>query len=637
MFGVCAEKDNIIAIKWEDNSRVFYPTEVFFKEKVMEIAASGVNTLYFKDLKTWGIAIVYELNRGSYADDTEFRLVNNKAPKPKPGHYCYTLGAKTSTWFNITIGGAEKDTMLNIYAYENFVPVPEELLIKDFCGGEGDLDDIVDGMLYSVQLMRDIGCEQQTVSSSATSIWRSTYNKYDFSSLFGDIKGEEYEFIRSAYHGGWCYVNRRGKVGEGVVLDNNSLYPYVMSTCYLPIGKGKWFDGKPKDLWNRDANFGYYVRFSCRFKSKEGRVPFVRIADSNFYRYDEILTTSDIFNPATGEYEKEMIDTETGEIVPIRATLTMWKDEFLLFLEQYDVEDMEFVGGYKYNCWDKVFKTYVDRFRDMKENGRTDSERRIGKIMMNALSGNLAKNKIRDSLFFREEALEALGSFSDYQSEHHNSGRRTASNKDAHGLRRYVDLEMSEVVGQLSEMVETTSRSRSYVNLGAAITSIGMVKVVRAAQANYEHFLYSDTDSLHLDCPLSEVKGVEIDSKELGKWKVEHEFFNAAYIQPKIYYMCDKQKGEMVKWAGMRADSQRLLEECISYIKAGGDENPFIKLELHEGEHMREWEWKHLKRKVEEGEVRVRIPNNYYEMVDFRTYKKTLISRSYLVDITDFV
>lgn len=636
MIGVCAEKDNEIEVRWEDGSGTRCSTESFFTETLFEIIDSGSNTIYFKDLKTWGLAIIYKLNEDGFADDTEYRLVNNKNSKVKAGHYYYTVGERGG-WFNIDIGGAEKDSRLLICAYENFVPISEEMLIEDFCEGEDDLDDIVAGMLFSISMMQDIGCTQNTVSSSATSLWRATYNQYDFVSLFRNIKGEEYDFIRSAYHGGFCYVNREGKAGEGVVLDVNGLYSWVMSECHLPIGKGKKFEGEPKELWNKDKGFGYFVRFTCRFKVKKGYIPFVRISNSNFYGYGDILSTSDIYNPEADCYCDTMVDTDTGEIIPVRATLTMWKDEYLLFREHYDVEDLHFIGGYKYMCWDKVFSKYVNRFAEMKENARNKSEKRIAKIMMNALSGNLAKNRIRDSIYFNEFGISSLGSFGAKQKELHTSGRRTAATTDDWGRKTYLNLEVDEVVRMISNKVTTESRSRSYINLGAAITSIGMVTVVRAAQKNYEHFLYTDTDSLHLDCRLEDVVGVEIDDKKLGKWKVEHEFYDACYIQQKIYYVFDKKDGCIVKWAGMMGESQRLLEECISLVRAGGFDNPWIKSEVNKIEETSEWEWESFMKALKKNKTTVLIPNHYYEMVDFKHFKKSLIDRRYRVDISQFV
>lgn len=53
--------------------------------------------------------------------------------------------------------------------------------------------------------------------------------------------------IRQSYKGGWTFLNEKyiGKeVKEGIILDVNSLYPWVMYHCNLPYGEGKSFRGR---------------------------------------------------------------------------------------------------------------------------------------------------------------------------------------------------------------------------------------------------------------------------------------------------------------------------------------------------------------------------------------------------------
>ena len=605
MTGVWIEADNEIVLEWENGEQISCSTSEFFNERLTELVNSGNNVIYAKGLKLWGMSFLYVLNKHGYTDDTQFRLVSNTTPGMSDKHYAYVVSAKTNTWFNIQISG-EGDNSLLIFAYENMVPITDELLIKDFCDGCEYIGDAAKGMLKAITYMREVGCTGTTVSGSAMSLWKSGYNKYDFESLFRAVKGDEYFFIRSAYHGGLCYVNKHGKCGSGIVLDCNSLYPYVMLTSWLPIGKGKWFDGEPKKLWQRDEHYGYFVRFTCRFNIKPDHVPFVRIADSDMYRYDEVLKTSDVIDTAIGDYCSEYVD-EWGEIHPIRATLTMWKDEFELFKEQYDIEDLQFIGGYKYNCWDKVFKNYVNRFSQMKENAEDGSHRRIAKILQAALSGNLAKRLERESVYFEEYAFETLEKFGGIQKNRTLTDRQVSNDNTRKG---YLEFTGEEAVKSLATSVKGWSRSKSYINIGAAITSIGMCITVRAAQANYEHFKYTDTDSLHLDCGIEDVKGIEIDNKKLGKWKIEHEFDSAVYIQPKVYYLDEKETGALIKWAGMEGMAQDELEKLINWLKRDG---------LPGNEYM------------------VGIRNKKYEMLDFKTFKKSIVYNEYGVDIRQFL
>lgn len=540
MDGVCFERDNNIHIMWSDKTQTTCSVKQFFEVKLEELLTMGDNTLFFMGLKTWGFPIVYKMRKTGYGDLTMNALFKNSNPKPKAGEFIYTVGARSNTWFSIKIASKKDTGVLTILSYENFVPIDEEMIESDFCEGKS----FIEGMMLSVNIMRELGCTGSTVSSSATSIWKNSFSKYDVNSLFPNPTDAEYDFIRKSYHGGWCYVNKYGKVGKGMVLDVNSLYPYVMANCKLPVGKGKHFKGAPKRLWIEDDNFGFYVRIRCRFVIKDNHVPFIRISNDDKYNPEEILLTSDIWNSGDNCFERYEVD-EWGELHEIKAELTLWKEEFELFLEHYNVESLEYIDGYKYNLWGGVFKKYVNKFRDMKENAHNKSERRIAKILMNSLSGNLAKNIKRESVYFLETDVDKIM----------NRCKDDASDK------------VIKAIQECGNIVSTKSRSHSYIAIGAAITSIAMCITVKAAQANYKHFLYSDTDSLHLDCDIDKVVGLNIDDKELGAWKVEHRFKRASYIQQKVYFIDDKKEGAILKWAGMKNESRRKVEEFINNPK----------------------------------------------------------------------
>jgi len=638
MFGVIAEKDNRFDVR-VGVTHLNITSEQFMTETLGDLLYMGDVKFYMADMKLWGFSMLKALQDMDFCDITEECLTRNILPKPKFGEFFYTVGATTGAWFCLK-ATSPKGTM-EIYSFENFVPIDTDMLVSDFCDGMDDLETITVGMEKAVQMMLDLGCTQSTVSSSAMSLWRKTHNKYDFTSLYRDIQGEEQDFVRSAYHGGFCYVNKDDgsplRVEHGIVLDCNSLYPWVMATQPLPVGKGLWFDGEPKRLWTNDEHYGYFVRFSCRFNLKEDHVPFVRIVDSDVYRYDEILSTSDIYDPGTDSYYDELVD-EDGVIHPIRATLTMWKDEFILFQEHYDIEDIQFIGGYRYMTTKKAFVKYINTFKEKKENAKTKADRRIAKIMMNSLSGGLAKKLNRESMFFTEKDIKSLVSFGGYQKSEHTSGRRTAATCDDYGHRRYVDLTTDEIVCQIGNRIMTHSRSRSYINLGAAITSIGMVTTVRAAQVNYEHYLYSDTDSVHLDCGIEDIVGIKIDDTVMGAWKIEHEFSKAVYIQPKVYYIRDLKEGPTLKWSGMKDDSRHLLEQAILYLETESEENPFFQVDIDKAQFdgMTDGDMRHIKKQLKKSTV-VRIPGVQWEMVDFVHYKKSIVDVSYAVDISTFI
>lgn len=501
----------------------------FFEKDIFELLDGTNKTLFFKDLRVFGKAIVNTLKKNGYTDTTNEAVKSGYCKKVQEKCFTYIIGAGTNTWFNITI--SNNGGSLKILPFENFVSVKEDIIRKDFCDDDAE-EGFVKGMVKAVSMMREIGCTRDTISSSATSLWKSGHNRYDFNKAFPEPTNEMYNFIKKGHHGGLCYVNRKGKAGNGIVLDVNSLYPYVMREKYLPSGKGEWFDGKPDDMWNVRSTATYFVRFKCRFNIKDGKIPFVRVRGDEKYNHNKILSTSDIYDRFTKKWYKYMVN-DNGEKELIRADMVMYKDEFLLFLEHYDVEELEFIGGYKFTGWRGGFMKYVNQFSQMKENAKDKAERRIAKMMMNSLSGNLSKKRDRKSTVLEE------------------------------GGTKFVD---------------STSRSRSYIYVGAAITSVAMCLIVRAAQANYKHFLYTDTDSLHLDCDIQDVVGVNIDDKMLGAFKIEHRFSSAYYIRQKVYYIDDIDEGMSVKWSGMRDASRKVLEGVLREVVDGKREAGVVEI-----------------------------------------------------------
>ena len=67
-----------------------------------------------------------------------------------------------------------------------------------------------------------------------------------------DFPPPDYDaYVRKAYRGGFTWVNPRfaGRMlGEGIVLDVNSLYPSIMAGVrgeLLPFGDPRWLSGEP--------------------------------------------------------------------------------------------------------------------------------------------------------------------------------------------------------------------------------------------------------------------------------------------------------------------------------------------------------------------------------------------------------
>lgn len=95
-------------------------------------------------------------------------------------------------------------------------------------------------------------------------------------------------------------------------------------------------------------------------------------------------------------------------------------------------------------------------------------------------------------------------------------------------------------------------RPGGYIPVGAYITAYARGITIRAANANYGSFMYSDTDSIHLSAP---AKGIKVDKYELGAWDNESDFVMARFVRQKTYVELDADTHEWtIKAAGCPAD-----------------------------------------------------------------------------------
>ena len=297
-----------------------------------------------------------------------------------------------------------------------------------------------------------------------------------FRSLFPMLEPEEDEFIRKAYRGGFTYVNPRfqGKdIEDGIVFDVNSLYPSVMSACdgqRLPFGKPVWFGGKPHP---NDGYSLWIACITCSFRIKEGHIPCIQLKGNFRFNQTEYLEKSD------------------GEV-----TFTITSVDWELIQQQYHVYNLKWIGGYYFKATSLLFKEYVNKWVEIKNQGTIDGNaglRQIAKLQLNSLYGKFAT---RTEVRSRRPML-------------------------IDNVLRYVDLEPEQ-------------RDPVYLPVGVFVTSYARYKTITSAQSVYDRFIYADTDSLHLVG--TEIPDVlDVDPVRLGAWKHESTFTKAKFLRAKCY------------------------------------------------------------------------------------------------------
>lgn len=535
IFNICYDNENTEAISIKD-----------FLKNIVHYASMGTD-IYISNFNFWAVSIINNLYKAGLTDITKMRLEDNET-KVESGEFSYILSADNGAFYSIEAKiGTKKCRFIE---FKNLVPVELDDLKEEF-GGTYEV-----AMHRAVSMIHGLKVRGITISSCAYSLWKKRYDRWDFPKMF-QPKPEEVENIcRDAYHGGLCFLKRNThrsvKFGSGYVLDANSLYPFVMKNCSFPIGRPHYGKGQIPEAIRDNEEIKYYIRFRCSFKVKENCIPFARTrCDLKYFSLEKL--TDSIYRDRDGkEYQyMEEVDEETGEIFIKEFTVNfcMYKPEYELFLETYDVWNLEEIEYAWYYTGKGIFDDYVNLFYDMKANAKTKGEKRIAKLFMNSLSGRMALKTERMSAFLDEDSLKNL--YTPFDRKKAVKGRK-AENMVGESFLDYIAGE-----------INTTSRSDSHIEIGAAITSEAMCYMVRAINKNYKRFIYTDTDSLHFWGELTDIKGIELDDKKLGAFKVEHHFRIAEYFKEKIYFTYDWDDTAHLTFAGLPKDCQEIVEKYI--------------------------------------------------------------------------
>lgn len=472
------------------------------------------DTLYFHNLKFDGEFIVNNLFKLGYKHVKDKKLC-------KPETFT-TLITDMSVWFSMFIcfgydsNGRPKGVTINDSL--KIIPLPVKEIPKafglDILKGEINymkfrpighyitkrelkyLKHDVQIVAQAMNFMLNHGMTKITQASNAMQEYKKIVSK-NFKRWFPVLDKETDMDIRTTYKGGYVYTKEsiKGKdIQDGIVLDVNSLFPSRMYEKPLPYGMPVAFEGK----YIYDEAYPLYTQvIRCQFTLKEGYLPTIQLKNNL------------AFNPV--EYIKDSGDEE------IVMHLTCIDLE--LFLEHYHVYNLEYIRGYKFQQSTGLFKEYIDKWYAIKEQATIEGNkgmRQIAKLMLNSLYGKFG---------LRPYVASKYPVFDD-------------------GFVRYKTTDYED-------------RKPIYIPVASFITAWARDKTIRSAQACYDRFLYSDTDSLHLtgkELP----ENLDIDDTKLGYWAHESSFTRARFVQSKRYI--EEINGELnIKCCGMP-------DGCYKYV-----------------------------------------------------------------------
>lgn len=323
-------------------------------------------------------------------------------------------------------------------------------------------------MAQAMRIVLASGMKRLTVGADSLAEFKSLHGR-GFERTFPVLSKTVDDDIRLAYRGGIAMPNKkwaRKRVGRGIVIDKNSMYPWVMRTKLLPYGKPWW-----SEVQDDDADL-FILSLTFTAKLKPNHIPCIQIKRSIQFNSQEFL--------------EEVNEPTTVSITSV--DLELWQ-------EQYDLKIWAINGYWNFKGIEGLFNDYIDKWMAVKANS-TGGARMIAKLHLNSLYGKFAKN-------------------TDV------TGKRPVL--DDTGTVQYV-------------MCDHEESNPVYTAMGAFITAYARQDLIRSAQANYDRFLYCDTDSLHLLG--DEEPDLWLHPTELGAWKVEHDgqpFDEAVFLRAKQY------------------------------------------------------------------------------------------------------
>lgn len=441
-------------------------------------------SFYFHNLKFDGEFILSYLLKNNFKHTKERKLnVGQFSTLISDMNVFYCIRVKFSEDVNITFYDSLKLLNFSVAEVAKAFSLPIQKLEIDYKEYRGlgheltkqekdYISNDVKIMAMALAKMFEMNLTKMTIGSNALHIFKETIGKKKFEKWF---KTPTYDKdLRQSYKGGFTYLNKRYRgieVGEGLVLDVNSLYPSVMYDRPMPYGEGIYYTGKHED----DSIYKLYIQnISCQFELKENKIPTIQVKNNLSFVPTEYLESSG------------------GETI----NLTLTNVDLELFLEHYYVYDLNYNWGWKFKSSTKFFKEYIDYWNGVKVKATLEGNkpmRTIAKLMLNSLYGKFATSPA--------------------------------------GKSKIPYLEDGIVKYKLGELEQ---RKALYIPIGSFITSWARNKTIRSAQTVYNRFIYADTDSLHLEGN-EYPEGLPISDTNLGEWKIESRFKRGRYLRQKSY------------------------------------------------------------------------------------------------------
>lgn len=389
-----------------------------------------------------------------------------------------------------------------------------------------------------------------------------------FRAIFPCLSAYQDAFVRESYFGGITMLNKKllGEIKEsnfveevkkinsslgqyGVTYDENSMYPHKMDSCLLPYGRPKQFKGNYEKL-GKDIKekFPLYVqKIKVKyFKLKDRGIPMQQLRNSVNFNGREFVESN---------YNEKYDCYETYTLILTNVHL---KD----FFNNYDVDGIEYLGGFCFKGSYGLFSSFISKWYKVKQEN-SGVIKLVSKLILNSCYGKFASNPVRS---FRHISLND---------------------------NNILDISKYDFEGEEIDYFE----SPVYTVMGSFITAYAREDLLNVLHDNFDRWLYCDTDSAHL-LGFDDAKSDKLDannSGDLGLWKRECYFTDSKFLGAKRYAENESEfktsEGEILsKWSikccGLpRGIMNKIDIESFDYIDPSINEEELYKSDNKEDYH----------------------------------------------------
>lgn len=360
-----------------------------------------------------------------------------------------------------------------------------------------------------------------TLPALSMRIYKAMYMPED--TIF-QLTGEVEKAIRESYSGGAVDVYKpHNKIGTYTMSDQyrkvycydvNALYPFVMASKLMPVGRPIVFEGNIRRF--EPNAFGFF--------------------------YCEITSPSNLEHPIL---QRRVVTEEGMRTIAGLGTWTGWvcsaeMDRCVELGYQFTI-----INGYQFETAN-IFSDYIEKLYNIRmQFPKGHPMNQIAKLLMNSLYGKFGMRAdiTRVEIFniFDEDDREIFHSLLEVWGE---------SVQDWFETDKHLFVVRDSIVNLKHDEEENYYHGLDVnIAIASAVTSYARVHMSVFKNNPLFTLYYSDTDSIFVDRPLPE----EFVGSFLGQMKLEYVINKAVFLAPKVYALITDEGKEIVKIKGINS------------------------------------------------------------------------------------